>query len=888
MVLIRRFIFVLTAVSAWIGTPSSAILEFELEVPHDGYLTLVLDSARTRRVRNLLAEAQVTAGTHRVQWDLETDSVVLGAGIPGVDDQNTPVLQPGLYHIHGLLRGDIDLRYEFTVYNGGTPGWETVDGTGQWMADHTPTTGALYIPETNEIVLCSPTGESSPALIWIDSTGRKIAEKDHLWGWKAAWCLTREPKSGRVFGVSGDNVWELVGRSGTKLVRTEGGKERGIAAFEDMLMVSYENKDKLAAINLPQKQVVGYVPVESPRGCVYDEEGTLLLLSSDKLLRGTPTGSGLAEAETLLTDLDEPYGLFRSPDKELYIALWGNTHAVQVYDSSGTFLRRIGNPGPIGVGPYDSLHMQRPFGMALDGAGRLWIAEVAYVPKRVSVWDPVTGELLRAVYGPTKYGGGGALDPRDTTRFYYAEERGRGTLEFSLDWETGEARVQNILHSYGEVPQTPLYVDGRRFLTNEHAGPPTNPVKTLHVYDVVDGVAEKVGIVGAPPEDSLLKTAPFSALWNHEFPGSYLFTFSDRNENREMEVEEVAFLSMPGMDIRAVSVGRDLSCTMTGKGGVWTMPFSHVSDAGVPTWAVSELRKIGDHKKWATRSSDGALACYGSPLTGETSEGYSWEYPSRWLNVHGSWGNKTPPTYSGELIGVTKFLNGNIVPKNSDIGELFVLNGNMGNMYVFTYDGLLVATLFQDSRVGAQKYGMGASRGTGRGGWHMPVAERGMLLNDVGGGEEHFWPSITQTQTGSIYCTVGHEHSSLVRVDGLETCRRIRPVSFTLDSTDLTTGTQIKADLDFLTGVRPGAEQFPVDGCGKVRVIRIGTRLVLAGNSPGEFRLFAADGSLVMRERIERRRIAVELGALPAGFYVYRVRAKGGSVVAGGRVALVY
>ncbi len=161
----RRFIYVSIIVPACIRTVFSAVLDFEVSVPDDGYLTLVVDSSDTRRVRNLLVETPITAGDHRIRWN----------------------------------------------------------------------------------------------------------EKDHPWGWKAAWCLTREPINGRVFGVSGDNVWELIGRSGTKLVRTEGGKERGIAAFGDMLIVSYENKDKLAAINLLENKLLTSVRPKSPVFARIDE-----------------------------------------------------------------------------------------------------------------------------------------------------------------------------------------------------------------------------------------------------------------------------------------------------------------------------------------------------------------------------------------------------------------------------------------------------------------------------------------------------------------------------------------------------------------------------------------------------------------------------------------
>ena len=67
----------------------------------------------------------------------------------------------------------------------------------------------------------------------------------------------------------------------------------------------------------------------------------------------------------------------------------------------------------------------------------------------------------------------------------------------------------------------------------------------------------------------------------------------------------------------------------------------------------------------------------------------------------------------------------------------------------------------------------------------MPVAQRGMLLNDLTLHDENFWPSITQTKDGKVYLVDG-ARSSLVRVDGLETIRRLPATTLNLSTDDLT------------------------------------------------------------------------------------------------------
>jgi hypothetical protein len=52
-------------------------------------------------------------------------------------------------------------------------------------------------------------------------------------------------------------------------------------------------------------------------------------------------------------------------------------------------------------------------------------------------------------------------------------------------------------------------------------------------------------------------------------------------------------------------------------------------------------------------------------------------------------------------------------------------------------------------------------------------AERGTLLNNVTNMEESFWPSITQTSDGNVYLVTNWP--SIIRVDGLDSIRRISP-----------------------------------------------------------------------------------------------------------------
>jgi hypothetical protein len=92
-------------------------------------------------------------------------------------------------------------------------------------------------------------------------------------------------------------------------------------------------------------------------------------------------------------------------------------------------------------------------------------------------------------------------------------------------------------------------------------------------------------------------------------------------------------------------------------------------------------------------------------------------------------------------------------------GTLWAFNGNKGTIYLFTPDGFFVATLFTDNRLGPH--------------WVMPQATRGLLLNGVTHHEEDFFPTLNQTADGRVYLVAGQTHCSIVRVDGLDTLRRL-------------------------------------------------------------------------------------------------------------------
>jgi DNA-binding beta-propeller fold protein YncE len=195
----------------------------------------------------------------------------------------------------------------------------------------------------------------------------------------------------------------------------------GLAVRDGRIALSLPKLNQVLLIDAAKGTLLGKSEVEQPRGLAFDANGRLLVLSARALTAWemVSEGAGLKLKRlnwTARATLEDPQGIAQDDRGRIYVSDWGKSHQVKVLEPDGKRVRTIGRPGVPGVGPYDPLHMNHPKGLTVASDGRLWVAENWLVPKRVSIWTS-DGELVKAMYGPTWYGGGGSLHPRDRTRF---------------------------------------------------------------------------------------------------------------------------------------------------------------------------------------------------------------------------------------------------------------------------------------------------------------------------------------------------------------------------------------------------------------------------------------------------------------------------------------
>jgi hypothetical protein len=550
----------------------------------------------------------------------------------------------------------------------------------------------------------------------------------------------------------------------------------GIAARDGLLVCSMVRQNELLIVDAKEGKIASRIPLDNPRGLAFDAQGRLLALSGTKLVRFATFS---AKPDTLISKgLEDPRQLAIDATGRFFITDRGNSHQVKIFSPAGRLTDTIGKSGKPAIGPYEPLHLNEPNGLALDSQGRAWVAENSNHPRRVSVWT-AEGKLVRAFYGPTEYGGGGVLDPQDPSRFFY-----KG-MEFKLDWKTGTDSLVRVFHlpeplleaHYGPYsPDTPLYPAaqaGRRYFTSCYTHVPTGGDQVAFLW--LDGKekARLVAAVGNARYWNVLREVEFRQLWpkgakpeedrpRNETPTA--FSWTDANGDGRPQPDEVQFIQA---SCQGVTVMNDLSVVVARFDSANVRFAPSFDAAGLPRYDLNKAETLGpaggrppssggnqsltERGGWTiqTNATD-PFSPHG--LGGGWKGQPRWSYPSAWPGLHASH-EAAIPDRPGMVVGHTRLLGGWI---QGNAGPMFCINGNMGNMYLFTADGLFVATLFHDIRL--------------RPNWAAPVAERNMDVTDVSLHDENFWPSITQTANGQVFLVDG-ARTSLVRVDGLETLK---------------------------------------------------------------------------------------------------------------------
>ena len=775
-------------------------IPFTLE--REGYVTVVIEDEAGNRVRNLIQETFFPAGPQTIFWDGYDFGIPINRNRPdGNYDIERSLVAPGVYRVKALFHEGIDLRYEFSVQSPGTPPWHTFDNTGAWFSDQQSAWDVVWLPpgfvdqtDGPSILYTAKTGEAGHGIMLLDEDGRKLFGKQSLpGGFFSGHNVARDKGPNRNETIAAYIAVVLGSPTRLRLHRyLRGGgtpsqpmiytvdsaddeQLKGLAVYNGVAAVSLHLMNRVVFLDEAKRTVVAEHDFDSPRGLFVTEDQQLFIVTGTQVRRfDADFATGTLTNETLIVGdgLVDPQNVFVSGG-EVYVSDWGDSHQVKVFDLTGKLLRTIGEAGGPQIGAYDELRMAYPRGITVDSRGMLWVAERHKAPKRISRWDAATGAFDRAWYGPPKYGGGGMLDPKDPTRFYYAQsgkEHVKRTYEFALDWDAGTYSVKRILldaehFPTGDTlrfrgPEFVRYVGGRQYMANNNQEEPNgNSVCSIWLYeDERLWPAVSAGIVAE--WDVILDLGDWQAFDNKA--RKVFFVWSDLNRDGYVQAGEVQYTRQSRFQ-GTCFVEPDLSITT-----IWgyKLPAPEIQANGIPlydinAWTSAAPDLYGEDKDSYHLSNDSLFISFLGPLTFLNHGELVAQYHSQWPNRNVGGAPVPVEQYPGQVIATARPLGDIRAPGAGEAGPIFGINSDFGQAYVFTWDGYFVTKLLEDSRTHPL--------------WRFDagVIRRGDVIEGVSPNWEHFWPTLNGLDSGEFYYAAGKEHTSLLHLDGLDTIRRL-------------------------------------------------------------------------------------------------------------------
>jgi hypothetical protein len=746
-------------------------VEISYDLPEDARVTVAINDADGKRIRNLVPALPRTKGRVTEHWD-------------GRDDAGNPV-PPQKYNWKAIYHPPLHANYAMSFANPGNPSWDTPDGRGAFYADHS---APLAVATAGDYVaLGCPGGEAGKPLIGCDLNGQRLwGLANRIFGDGGRMSLATDGKilwvsqdgSGTVYRVdvatgqyapwnrratdaSGATSPALdlpVGASG----RDESPNLTAIAVSQHLLAVCLHNEGVIKLLDKETGDVKEELKIAKPVAAVFDSDD-LLVLSGDQLIRVIPGG----KAFPLTTEsYPDGYALAIDGKRNIYLSVRGADQNIKVFSPAGLFLREIGRRGgrPLS-GKFDSTGMRNPGQIAVDRFGHLWVVEETLNPKRTSVWETDTGDLWKDLIGTTSYAGAGALDPFDPATAFSDD------TVYHLDWDKGTYQpTWSLGQKTGPEDVFPTHVSATNRVI-KHGD-------TTYVYCC--GNAETAGLVtcaichgGVWRSAAALGIVPKALASNPLFAGQGGHTFSwiDRNGDGLVQQDELIFrkYSYNGKPFRIDSSywgelpddqGTIIFSDEAGKMLV-KFPVKSYQPDGVPVYDIANpsvtltTAPMQNGEGMLIGGGDGRTYVNQNPLTAFDKNGHQlFTYPNPYVSVHGS--HDAPSAKPGMLIGPSSFYG--VADMGGTTGEVFYLNGNLGENFLFTWDGLFIQSLFKDVR----------------GGYIVPTqAVKGESFDENTAGGESFSGNFVRAADGKTYLVEGGTDARVLEITGLDQIKRL-------------------------------------------------------------------------------------------------------------------
>ncbi|MEI6786939.1 MAG: hypothetical protein WCL49_00515 [bacterium] len=688
-----------------------------------------------RRYESLLPEASVMVNSGVInaagEWDARRDTPL------------TPE-EPAVYALHwkrsqpvrGLAIKEIDAkRVEIDVFTGGDGQAIDIKDDSLWrqVADYTPPLRDYY-GQNSDARYIDGYVDFGPDVVTRAVRLRMVEQWTTRADGAAGMVGVRRDRGGMELSPSRCHVY------GVAPLRHLGG------APEDPL-----GAHRLEVVNTTTGKIERELPLPDGGALAVGPGGTAYGLSGNRILR-LDLKDGKHEA--VVEGLQSPRALAVDAKGRFYVFEGApELQVVRIYDGKGRLDGQFGTPGGFRAGPWDPTRFGNVTALSIDSRGQIWVAESQQFPKRTTLWNP-DGTFRRELFGRTGYGGGGVGDPGNPNLLYY------GPLEFEMDPKTGLTRLRSLTWT-GPMPagEQPIYVNGRKYMVTRQCFF-RQSVGIVYLYD--GGALKPVAAMGMAGGFSPLTAPRFRPLLGGKPLAHYQFVWSDLNGNGEVDPDEVRLMPATIVDVTnfdpflGVTGGRQAYK----QGDFLAFEVERFLPTGVPVYAVRELPFKGDN---AYRLRNGNYFMLGE-ARGRAPDGTElWHYPTEGTGVHAYY--KAGPFSPEQVVAEFSIIGHGIAPKG-DLGEYLVTSSNPGAWHLWTADGLLAAYIFLDQRDPRARL------------WNMPEARRGMIVENVTAGQEHFWGSVTQADDGR---TLGVYNSTHVfEIEGMD---RFRRFSGTLDVT---------------------------------------------------------------------------------------------------------
>ena len=396
------------------------------DLPEDARVTLAIDDAAGKRVRNLTPALPRKKGHNEERWD-------------GLDDDGRPAA-PGEYRFRAIYDQPVHVNWVMSFANPGNPSWQTPDDRGAFYGDHSgpqavAAAGGVCGPGLpnrrgrQAPIGCDPSGHrlwglanrggfyagrislaTDGKILWVaqDKPGT-VYRVDIATGKYAPWNVEAKDAEGRTFSPLDVQIFDPASQKDANAPINL----TAIALHDGVLAVCLARDGKIRLLSADTGATKGELTIHNPLRRAYDADGNLAVVSGNRLVRLAADGKATPLGDA---NMATPSPSPRTPRATFTSRCGARRQNVAAFDRAGKPFREIGKPGGRpNCGPFDDKAMRQPAGIAVDPKGRLWVTEEAQNPKRTSVENAADGAFLTDFVGSTAYAAAGAINPDDPT-----------------------------------------------------------------------------------------------------------------------------------------------------------------------------------------------------------------------------------------------------------------------------------------------------------------------------------------------------------------------------------------------------------------------------------------------------------------------------------------